>query len=64
MPLDRDVDLHAWFDDSELERCPHCQKNAALRAPDGGWIVCTECGAACIVSETRPDSTAPNDAGA
>ena len=38
------LDLSKWFSDEELETCPRCKCRTALKTPQGGMVVCTECG--------------------
>jgi ribosomal protein L37AE/L43A len=40
----RDLDLHQWFSNDELERCPECGESAGIRLPESGSFLCLGCG--------------------
>jgi hypothetical protein len=33
-----------WFDEGELEQCPHCNDARLLPRTDGGELICLACG--------------------
>jgi len=39
-----DFDLHQWFTPDELEACPACGEQAAIRLPASASLLCGACG--------------------
>jgi len=63
----RDVEPHRWFKRDELEPCPACRRETAIRAPESGSLVCLECGhvqAASTVIDKVQAKVPPPDAAA
>ena len=50
---ERDVDVHGWFRDDELEQCPFCHKKAAVPNQPGISGFCLACEAVWM-EDTEP----------
>jgi hypothetical protein len=55
----REIDLHSWFADSELEPCLCCQRKSALPTPAGGLRVCLGYGLVTPQGERLADLHSP-----
>jgi hypothetical protein len=40
----RTPNVAEWFDEGELEQCPHCDDARLLPRTDGGELICLTCG--------------------
>jgi predicted RNA-binding Zn-ribbon protein involved in translation (DUF1610 family) len=40
----RDIDVHMWFAEDELQTCPSCGEQAGVRLPQSGAFLCLGCG--------------------
>lgn len=46
-----DFELHRWFSEGELERCPRCGETARMRLRASSSCLCLACG---YVSDAEP----------
>jgi ribosomal protein L37AE/L43A len=57
-----DFDLHRWFGEDELERCPACGEPAGVRLPTSGSFMCLSCGHLTAGSQESSNATSEDKA--
>jgi hypothetical protein len=56
-----DFDLHQWFSDDELERCPSCGEQSGIRLPESGSFLCLTCGHVHAAKRDPAEAFSPTD---